>query len=440
MAQATQLTYTGTGTQGMAVTNVVTSTPNQEALSVFWNDNDTVKTLLYGSSFVEIPNQSGSGTSLVNVAKTMIFDVNNDIDAIGDLVLKVAVTSSNGTARCATGPLDAVKLIDHIDFYVGSVIWQTLQGNDLLALASTELPKGSFDDFALQASGGVSNDGAYTNNGVDSNGRFDAPDGIIAYLPLKLLNKTLGPQLEHIAEHTECGFLKAAATGQNIKIKVVTNGGVGTNFITGSDGSGNGGFGPAGTATVDLALYGKHQVMTINERTSLNNTATGTTGGMPKRIKTTQNINKEFSGTAGSAVCTVTCDSFNIYASHLLITVNGTAGALANASTKGEVELLLNGSTYSSKLPMGLLRMVGSSMGLYTNEYTINETDRSSHVVYVFPLASRAYSGSGVPLNKFDSVTLKFTQLPYTSGNINVTCVGEQTAKYFGTTAALAVF
>jgi hypothetical protein len=69
----------------------------------------------------------------------------------------------------------------------------------------------------------------------------------------------------------------------------------------------------------------------------------------------------------------------------------------------------------------------------------------------VFPLASTAFSGSCVPLNRFDSIrlTIRFTGTPLPSGNysftgktsgITVTCVGETTVLYKGGAATLAMY
>ena len=431
-AVAAHASYNGSGTQGLAVTNTLTGTAGSEIQSVFWNTNDTTKQLVYGSAFVEIPANAGSGTSLINTQITQVFDVNNDIDALGDIVLRVTVSSDNAST-VKTSPMDVIRLIDRVEVHVGTSIWQTMHGDDLLALAATEMSKGAFDDLALQASGGVSSNGTYTNNGFDSAGKVQvlAADGgaITAFVPLKLYTKTLGPNLENFAEQTESGYLMAAAPSQQVKIKVFTNSGVGTNFVTTEFGS------TENSATVSLSLFAKSQVMCSEERNAMNSMA----NGVPKRIKMSQHVNKDFSG----AAVDVDCDAFSLYASHLLITIKDTSGGGGMTSineAKGEVELLLNSSTYSSKLPLGLLRMAGSSMGLYTNDYTINTTDQGSHVVYVFPLASRAYSGSSVPLNRFDNIRLKFTQLPYSSGKISVTCVGETTALYLNSVASLAMY
>ena len=63
---------------------------------------------------------------------------------------------------------------------------------------------------------------------------------------------------------------------------------------------------------------------------------------------------------------------------------------------------------------------------------------------YIFPLAATAFSGSCVPLNRFDSIrlTLTFTSAPSAGSDtfVNVTCVGETTALFKGGAASLAMY
>jgi hypothetical protein len=394
--------------------------------SAFINDNDVMKQYLYGSAFVEVPATSGSGTALANTSITQIFEVNNDIDCLGDMVLKVVVSSADTHANgriVETGPLDVIKLIDRVDIHVGTSIWQSLTGDDLYAVACTELPPGSFSDLVLQSSGGVGLDGEFAVDGLDTGGNKQAMNGITAFIPLGTYTKTIGANLEHFVEQQENGYLMAAATGYNVRIKVYTNGAVGTLFITGDSTATSPGFGDnPNTATVNIQLFAKSQVMCNEERTS---TLAST---LNKRVKTTQNINKDFTlAAANTGTVTVDLDSFSLFASHLLISVIAPDGGSTDADDgKGTAELLLNSSSYSSQLPLGLLRMTGSSMGLYTNDLVQNNKKYGNRAVYVFPLAAVAYGGSGVPLNRFDNIQLKLKNLPYTGGKINVTCVGER--------------
>ena len=167
-------------------------------------------------------------------------------------------------------------------------------------------------------------------------------------------------------------------------------------------------------------------------------TLKGMPQGVPKRIKMSQHATKDYPASGGAIELDL--DHFSLYASHILITLPVANNGVEQVEP--EAELLLNSSSYSGKLPLGLLRMTGSSIGLYTNSYTLNNTDAAGTAVYVFPLASRAYSGSSVPLNRFDNIRLKLTNLAdiTAAGVVDVTCVGETTALYKNGAASLAMY
>ena len=443
-AVAAHAAHNGSGTQGLAVTNKVTG-DDGDVQSVFWNANNTTRQLVYGSAFVEIPANSGSGTNSASSPITQVFDVNNDIDCLGDIVLKVHITDQGAAGIKA---LEIATLIDRVEIQVGTQIWQTIEGSDLLALASSELSAGSFSDFALQTTGGVTDNGEYTDIGGGASVMAQAPyvtesGGVMAFLPLKTFTKTLGPQLENFAEQTESGYLMAAAPHQQVKIKVITKAKTTT----------AGAPGIRGEAQVALTLFAKSQVMCNEEREALK----AMPQGVPKRIKMSQHATKAYPEGAGAALGTVELDldHFSLYASHLLVTlpVNPLTTSEPFASprreqTIPEVELLLNSSSFSGKLPLGLLRMTPSSIGVYTNSFTPGNVDSARTATYLFPLASRAYSGSSVPLNRFDNIRLKFSNLNTLDTNltestvrtINVTCVGETTALYKNGAASLAMY
>jgi hypothetical protein len=213
----------------------------------------------------------------------------------------------------------------------------------------------------------------------------------------------------------------AAAPNQQVKIKV---------YI---------GLAPSATDSDDLInnyklnvqLYAKNIVMCNEEREQIKAMPLG----IPKRIKTTQNALVNVSEKPGAQV--VDIDHFSLYASHLLITF-----PKAMYDKILTVELLLNSSSFSGELPISLLEIISSSMNLYNNNYIVNGEDIDKYDTIVFPLASRAYSGSSVPLNRFDNIRLKIrhTNAVSTTANFNVTCVGETTALYKGGAASLAMY
>tara|TARA_B110000483_G_scaffold235911_1_gene308198 strand:- start:26 stop:1195 length:1170 start_codon:yes stop_codon:yes gene_type:complete len=389
-------------------------------MSVFWNKNDTTRQLLFGSAFVEVPSSGGSGTSAITTDNSVIFDVNNDIDCLGDMFLNVKYTNTNAGATKSITPQQLAVIVNRIEIQVGTQIWQTFENADLLALASTELSSGSFADFCFQTSGGVE----YGNQFINGAPGTVAANGVAnAYLPIKLFTKTLGPLLENFAEQTESGYLMAAAPHQSVKIKVYTH----NSAATPNEGN------------LELALYAKNQVMCNEEREQMK----AMPMGLPKRLKMTQN--KSYSiAAANSSSLDIDLDIFSLYASHIIISIP--KGTLTVATLySGYAELLLNSSSFSGKLPLGLLKLTGSSMGLFTNEYWDSTGSNSANFTFVFPLASRAYGGSSVPLNRFDNIRLKLTGLPASSGLavgniVNVTCVGETTALYKSGAASLAMY
>jgi len=414
-AVAAHAAYNGSGTQGLAVTNKV----GDDVMSVFWNKNDTTRQLLFGNCFVDIPASGGSGTTSIGSANSVIFDVNNDIDCLGDIVLNIKCSNTAATAA-NLGAQDLAGLISRVEIQVGTQIWQTFENADLLSLAATELSSGSFADFCFQTSGGVTKNNQFINS-VPTSTSLIQNAAVNCYIPLKLFTKTLGPLLENFAEQTESGYLMGAAPHQQVKVKVYTSSPEGFVIQKGD---------------LELALYAKNQVMCNEEREQMKAMASG----LPKRIKITQN--KLVAGSTPAGQIDIDLDIFSLYASHIIISIKkSTVAPIPDVKSynKATAELLLNSSSFSSKLPLGLLKLTGSSMGLFSNEYWISDDNKSSRLIYVFPLASHAYDGSSVPLNRFDNIRLKLSHMPATDG-VNITCVGETTALYKGGAASLAMY
>ena len=97
-AVAAHAAYNGSGTHGLAVTNKIQDQEG-DVMSVFWNKNDTTRQLLHGSTILEVPASGGSG-NVNNWDSTQIFDINNDIDCLGDMYLEVEIdTKANGTSQ-----------------------------------------------------------------------------------------------------------------------------------------------------------------------------------------------------------------------------------------------------------------------------------------------------------------------------------------------------
>ena len=423
-AVAAHAAYNGAGTQGLAVTNKINDTG--DVTSVFWNKQDTTRQLLHGCNFVEVPSQGTSGGSSKSIIS---FDINNDVDCIGDLIVEVTATIT-GSSRSSDQPFknhgdNLLNAISRVEFIVGTQIWQTLEHDDMLALFHSEMSEGGFANTHFQLSGHYS--------GTDSdNVRFTPEVGIatsgsevfVANIPLKMLTKTLSSELELFSEHTEDGYLMAAAPNQQVRINVSTNAPREVD---------------KGCTAVNIRLFSKNIVMCESERQQLSSTR------IANRIKVTQNAVYRPQPTTDRNF-TVLLDHFSIYASHLVIVTTIPNYRLDTA------ELLLNSSSFSGEVPFSLLRVTGPSMGLYSN-YTNNVMGGDRRNYYIFPLASTAYSGSSVPFNRFDNIRLNIktnnfvaitTQTEggtFDDGHLmSVTAVGCTTALYQNGAASISMY
>jgi hypothetical protein len=214
------------------------------------------------------------------------------------------------------------------------------------------------------------------------------------------------------------------------------------------------------TSISSVRMFAKQIMLCKEERDQIRNIP----NGLPYRVKMSQSVRAALPTTNE---VTIDLDSFSLYASHLLISVDMSTNSMVR-----DVELKLNNSSFSGALPFSLLtNNMAEALHVNTPPSIINghvsyETrfayfdstamDASmaptgEHPMLVFPLAATAYSGSGVPLNRFDSIrlTIRFTRTPTslpiyafsgkTSG-ITVTCVGETTVLYKGGEATLAMY
>jgi hypothetical protein len=506
--------YNGTGTQGTAVTNTIAAVDDGEVQSVFWNANDTTRVLLFGSSINEIPTSGGSGAA---VNGNQIFTVNNDLDALGDLYLnldvKIAddVTDEGGDVidpalPCGVFSEDGLAaLVKRVEFMVGTQVWQTLEGKDILSAQRTELSDGDYAQAVAQQRGNTIFSSDTRGNGT-SLGPLNGLSGQIypgmtysCSLKLPLFSKTLGPKFTKFSQTSEDGYLMAAAPHQQVKIRVYYSDAkdcfalgtghaneenrayVGHSRFWSSAGnnrmlSTSTGLGadrgcvcynssndqsvgkvylyqiskpvPYGI-TIKTHLYGKQQVMCNAERQQLKNMPQG----LPKRIKTTQNTLKTVTNPAQQF--TVDLDHFSLYASYLVIDIQGLdverpggAHTFYRNHKKGSLlsaELLLNSTSISGVLSGEFLSAsAANSLGINNSRTHFNGgLGDLSH--FVFPLSSHAYDGSAIPLNRFDNIRLNLTcntgAYDTTKGaTVSVTCFGETTALYVKGSASLSMY
>ena len=375
-----------------------------------------------------------------------------------------------GSTLKAKDKFPLANIIKRVEFQVGTQIWQTLEYNDLLSINATEISESSYERLGLQTTGFVKGDGSRESPGVPE---WSPGKKYQAFIPLKMLTKTLSPQLENFTQNSEDGYLMAAAPHQNVKVKVhyanfsdiwdtsVKNraypsytGSVidknGTTIGTGTYVS-NAGIDWTPNATLSTKLYAQHMIMCNEEREQVKKMP----NGIPKRLKMTQNVNTMFPQKIyPDQPVIVDLDHFSLYSSHLIISASfpgrGNKGQKTAPSLK-YAELKLNSSSFSGQLDGELLKgITNKSLGLYANDFAIDKQELDSSMgYYVFPLASRQGSGSSVPLNRFDNIrlSLTFTHPDVTSsgysieqGTVNVTCVGETTGLYKDGAASLAMY
>jgi hypothetical protein len=349
------------------------------------------------------------------------------------------------------------NIIKRIEFQVGTQIWQTLEYSDLLAINATELPESSYNRLGLQTSGFVRSDGQREHTGPPS----WAPGAKYqAFIPLPMLTKSIAPQLENFTQHSEDGYLMAAAPHQNVKVKVhyatfadifkadnvyakeCWNDSAGLQYVSQVQTPW------VPTATLSTKLYAQHMIMCNEEREQMKNM----TNGIPKRLKMTQNVNVPFPAKIyPDQAITVDLDHYSIYGSHLIITASFPGLSAKDMPALKYAELKLNSSSFSGQLDGTLLKgITNKSLGLYANDFNLDKSQLDTGMgYYVFPLAARAFGGSSVPLNRFDNIRLLLTfshpditssGMAISRGQINVTGVGETTGLYKAGAASLAMY
>ena len=553
-AVAAHAAYNGSGTQGLAVTNKINDTG--DVMSVFWTKNDTTRQLLHGSSIVEIVSSGNSGPTNA-YGSSKIFTVNNDVDVLGDLFLEMTLGITLANPASATAAQQRVlmdyeldnnfqyKIIDRVEYMVGTQIWHTITGNDIKVLTQTLKAESCSDLLSRQISCErfLIGDEDVLHHTADASSLTLAPasgvtEEIRTVIWLPALSADLSAPLKKFYSITENGYLMAAAPQQSVKIKV-TFSGSGTDVVSGkflsvawtpaatttaanyyksfayshqsgatppilgtTDLSGSvfdlqpatnstttvptsgtaGDYYPfkrvvlgytadavtalnaasnptavsqaAITSTVAVTigrtrLFGKQIMLCKEERDQIRSVPSG----LPYRIKMSQSIRAEL---PTSTEKMIDLDSFSLYASHLIISGDWTSASIISA------ELKLNSSSFSGSIPALILKNdTAESLHIYSGRTLVNphvqrgkysqNLGRFERSSLIFPLASSAFSGSSVPLNRFDSIRLylKFSGIPgatspqvphLTTYGITVTCVGETTVLYKGGAATLAMY
>lgn len=406
--------HTGTGHQAQRTAVDLVDADGVDIVTDFHPDSETHRTLLYGSNFVEIqPSTTGSSPG-----SSQTFTFSNDVDAIGDMYVRVKVDvtmTGDGSTQAELPSLSLARLIDRAEIMVGNSTWQTMENADIIAMAATQLDNGSFDILDSQARGKQTHEGllaARDSSSIGTNART-----LVSWFPLYAFTSG-GPARAHLV---------AGAPHQSVRVKLTY---AKATAILNST-----------LSNLEVQLWNRQHIMTNAEREQIRNNT------VAKTIHLTQHAELSSTPAADKGIITVELDSFSLLASHLIIT-SETANDSPGTSTAvlKSAELLLNTSTHSGVLqgPF-MLGMAGSSMGLQTNIIDALDADATIDSLgarrdfYVFPIASTPYGADGCPMNRFDTIRLKLNYGQF-NGKVHVTCVGTTTAVYKNQAASVLYF
>ena len=92
--------YDKSGTQSLAVTDTLSG--EDKVMSVFWNKNDTTKQLIHGTHTKQIP--STISTKDTSWGGTQIFDIDKNVDALGNLYVSIIIELDTPGAQLDPGP------------------------------------------------------------------------------------------------------------------------------------------------------------------------------------------------------------------------------------------------------------------------------------------------------------------------------------------------
>jgi hypothetical protein len=417
-AVAPHAAMTKTGHQ--AQRNVVNpADTDADVVTAFHPDSETERTLLFGTNFVEI--QPSTAASDYGTSQTFTFS--NDVDAIGDVYVRVKVDFGQLTTIPAANAL--LRLIQRAEVMVGNSTWQTMENADIIAMMNTTMDYGAAVVANVQGGGGF-----YTPDGTGPDGFGNAINSTStagtreAWFPLNIFTAG-GPARAHLV---------AGAPHQSFRIKLTyaTVGALGVGSIT---------------PTKPLVeMWARQHIMTNFERDQIRSNT------IAKSLYLTQHMEQSVSGSGSTSV---ECDSFSLLASHLLVTLEKD-NLPGDAEVLQTVELLLNTSSHSGQLDAGfMVASTGNAMGLKTyttltplsgfggTSSAVEDIDGGSsagsiaRVTYVFPIAATPWGPDGCPFNRFDTIRLKLSFQGNFTGTVSVTCCGTASAVYAKQAASL---
>lgn len=402
--------WTSTGHQAMRNVVEIIDDSAGDIVTAFQPEEETQRTLLYGSNFVEIqPSTTGS-----SLGSSQTFTFSNDVDAIGDMWARVKIDltlTAAGTGMSELPALTLARIIDRMEVMVGNSTWQTVENADIIAMAATTLKYGAYDVYDSQARGLQKYEGLLPNAAAAADTNLGTnSQTYVCWVPLPTFTSG-GPSRAHLV---------AGAPHQSVRVKLTyVDSGAIENFSK--------------YENLDVQIWNRQHVMSNAEREQIR------TNVVAKTLYLTQH--QEHSESSGTETVTIELDSFSLLCSHLIIcseAADDTAGS--NTAYLKSAELLLNTSTHSGPLEGSfMLSATGSSMGLQTNIKDPLEKSGVRRDFYVFPLASSSHGPDGCPFNRFDTIRLK-TKWGQFNGKVHVTAVGTTTAVYKNQAASVLYF
>lgn len=352
--------------------------------------------------------------------------------------------------------LSILRLFNRIEYHVGTQIWQTLTFDDIKAMLDTEFGAGEYKNLLKNCSiinknGSTRlttwipgftktlNSKLETFSNISESGSF--PSGLLK--DQKLSIKIYYNKLDNVIGDT----LESSDMNNNVFDNLLNNTLIpsdrDTNYYIDSFLADNYGFQLGDiyknvnghfrlkykTEIQKFRLFSKRFELDDIEIDEFNK-------GIKQVPKMTQSL---YFDADNVGYLLLDLDSFNLYASHIIV-----SGWLTSGVHITDMNLELNGHTYQKVIEPSVIDYATKSyLGLNYNRYTFNGVDKEDGTgSLVIPLASTAYSGSSVPLDRYTSIRLRinFNTLAGPKSYINVTCVGTTTVSYNNNTANIEMY
>lgn len=352
--------------------------------------------------------------------------------------------------------LSLLRLFSRIEYHVGTQIWQTLTFDDIKAMLDTEIGAGEYAKLLKNCSiinknGSTRittwipgftktlNSKLETFSNISESGSF--PSGLLK--DQKLSIKIYYNKLENVIGNELTSSDMNNSVFDNFMINTLIPADRDANYYIDSFLADNYGFQLGdtyrnvnghfelnySTEIKNLRLYSKNFELDDIEINEFNK-------GVTQMPKITQSLYFDAYNTGN---LNLDLDSFNLYASHIIV-----SGWLTSNVYIKDMNLELNGHTYQKIIEPSVIDYATKSyLGLNYNRYTFNGVDKEDGTgSLVIPLASTAYSGSSVPLDRYDSIRLRinFNTFAGPKSYINVTCVGTTTVSYNNNTANIDLY